>query len=90
MALQLAAVWLYGLCIMAGFIFQSVLPSNIRILVYPLSAVLGFLSVRLPLYALLAFNVGMIGRAVVGRYWHCVAIEAAAMLLGIAVGSLVL
>lgn len=89
MALPLAAVWLYGLCILAGVIFQSVLPSNVRILVYPLSAVLGFLSVRLPLYALLAFNVGMIGRAVVGRYWHCVALEAAAMMLGVAVASFV-
>ena len=89
MALELAAVWLYGICVLAGFIFQSVLPSNIRILVYPLSAVLGFLSVRLPLYVLLAFNVGMIGRAVIGRYWHCVALEAAAMFLGIAVGSFV-
>jgi len=90
MALQLVVVWLYGGLALAGLLFQSVLPSNVRILVYPLSAVLGFLSVRLPLYALLAFNVGMIGRAVVGRYWHCVAIEAAAMLLGIAVGFLVL
>jgi len=89
MALELAAVWLYGLCVLAGFIFQSVLPSNIRILVYPLSAVLGFLSVRLPLYALLAFNAGMIGRAVVGKYWHCVLIEAVALLLGIAVASFV-
>jgi hypothetical protein len=89
MALELAVVWLYGLCVLAGFIFQSVLPSNVRILVYPLSAVLGFLSVRLPLYALLAFNIGMVGRAVVGRYWHCVAIEAAALLLGIAVAFFV-
>jgi hypothetical protein len=89
MALELTTVWLYGLYILAGFIFQSVLPSNVRILIYPLSAILGFLSVRLPLYALLAFNVGMIGRAVVGRYWHCVALEAAAMLLGITVASLV-
>jgi hypothetical protein len=89
MALELAVVWLYGLCALAGFIFQSVLPRNVRILIYPLSAVLGFLSARLPLYALLAFNVGMIGRAAVGKYWHCVAIEAAAMIFGIAVGYLV-
>ena len=89
MALPLAAVWLYGFCFFAGLVFQSVLPSNVRILIYPLSAVLGFLSVRLPLYALLAFNIGMIGRAAVGKYWHCVALEAAAMLLGIVIGSFV-
>jgi hypothetical protein len=89
MALPLAAVWLYGLCLLAGFIFQSVLPSNVRILIYPLSAILGFLSVRLPLYALLAFNVGMIGRAAVGKYWHCVVLEVAALLLGIAVASFI-
>ena len=89
MALELAVVWLYGLCALTGFIFQSVLPSNVRIIVYPLSFVLGILAVRLPLYALLAFNVGMISWAAVGKYWHCVAIEAAALLLGIAVASFV-
>jgi len=89
MALELAVVWLYGLYALAGLLFQSVLPSNVRILVYPLSAVLGFLSVRLPLYAPIAFNVGMIGRAAVGKYWHCVALETAALLLGIAVASFV-
>jgi hypothetical protein len=89
MVLPLATVWLYGLCILAGFIFQSVLPRNIRLVVYPMSFALGFLGLRIPMYYLLAFNVGMIGRAVVGRYWHCVAIEAAAMMLGIAVASFV-
>jgi hypothetical protein len=89
MALELTIAWFYGICLLAGFVFQSVLPSSVRIMVYPLSAVLGFLSVRLPLYALLAFNVGMIGRAAVGKYWHCVALEAAALIFGIAVGYLV-
>ena len=89
MALELATVWLYGLCALAGLLFQSVLPSSVRIMVYPLSFVLGLLAVRLPLHALLAFNVGMIGRAVVGRYWHCVALEAAALIFGIAVGYFV-
>jgi len=89
MTLSLATVWLYGLCFFAGLIFQSILPRNIRLAVYPMSFVLGFIGARTQLYYLLAFNVGMISWAAVGNYWHCVAIEAAALLLGIVVASFV-
>jgi hypothetical protein len=89
MALPLATVWLYGFCFFAGLIFQSVLPRNIRLAVYPMSFVLGFVGARTQLYYFLAFNAGMISWAAVGRYWHCVAIETAALLLGIAVASFV-
>ncbi|MFH1623036.1 MAG: hypothetical protein ABIA12_00750 [Candidatus Aenigmatarchaeota archaeon] len=89
MALPLATVWLYGLCFFAGLILQSVLPGNVRLAVYPLSSVLGFLGARIPAYYLIAFNIGMIGRAAIGRYWHCVLIEAAALLLGVAIASFV-
>ena len=89
MVLPLATVWFYGFCFFAGLIFQSILPRNARLVVYPMSFVLGFLGMKAQMYHLLAFNVGMIGRAVVGKYWHCVALEAAAMLLGIAAASFV-
>ena len=89
MVLPLATVWLYGGCFFAGLIFQSVLPRNIRLAVYPMSFVLGLLGSRIPMYYLLAFNVGMISWAAVGKYWHCVAIEAAALLLGIVVASFI-
>lgn len=89
MPLPLAAVWLYGGCFFAGLIFQSVLPRNMRLAVYPLSFVLGFAGTSAQAYYLLAFNAGMISWAAVGRYWHCVAIEAAALLLGVAVASFV-
>ncbi|MCX6820392.1 MAG: hypothetical protein NT016_00330 [Candidatus Aenigmarchaeota archaeon] len=89
MTLPVSTVWLYGLCFFAGLIFQSVLPRNIRLAVYPMSFILGFLGVRTQMYYLLAFNLGMISWAAVGRYWHCVAIEAVALLLGIALVSFV-
>lgn len=89
MALQLVVVWLYGGLALAGLLFQSVLPRNIRLVVYPMSFVLGFVGARAQLYYLLAFNAGMISWAAVGKYWHCIAIEAAALLLGIAAASFV-
>lgn len=89
MVLPLTTIWLYGGCFFAGLILQSLLPRNIRILVYPLSFVLGFIGANSQLYYLLAFNAGMISWPVIGKYWHCVAIETAALLLGIAAASLV-
>ena len=74
----------------AGFIFQSVLPGQIRmVLIYPLSLLLGILTIKLPNYFLLAFNVGMISRAAVGGYWMCVVLEAALLAGGLVIGLLV-
>jgi len=89
MVMPLETVWLYGLCFFGGLVFQSVLPRNIRLAIYPMSFVLGFLGVRMQMYHLFAFNIGMISWAAIGKYWHCVAIEATALLLGVAVASLV-
>lgn len=89
MVMPLATVWLYGLCFFAGLIFQSVIPRNIRLAVYPMSFVLGFFGARTQVYYLFAFNVGMISWAAVGKYWQCVVIEVAALFLGIAVASLI-
>jgi hypothetical protein len=72
-----------------GFIFQSLLPGKIRmVLIYPLSLLLGILTIKLPNYFLLAFNVGMISRAVAGGYWMCVALETALLAAGLAIGIL--
>jgi uncharacterized membrane protein YdfJ with MMPL/SSD domain len=82
-------ILLYASLALVGFIFQSLLHGSVRLLVYPLSFVLGVVvGSNFSSYAVhaLSFNVGMVSRAAVGGYWHCVLIEAACLVLGIVAG----
>ena len=65
-----------------GFIFQSILQSPYRIVIYPVSLVIGILLAVDFNYYLVSFNIGMIGRAASGGYWHCAVMEAAALAIG--------
>ncbi len=82
-------ILLYASLVLVGFIFQSLLHGGVRLLVYPLSFVLGVVvGSNFGSYAVhaLSFNVGMVSRAAMGGYWHCVLIEGACLVFGIAVG----
>lgn len=83
-------ILIYVVVFALGFVFQALLPGNIRmLLIYPLSFVLGILTIKLADYNPLAFNLGMISRAAVGSYWMCVLLEAALLVAGLVVGFLI-
>jgi len=79
------SILLYVALALAGFIFQSLLRGGVRAVIYPLSFALGTMAGyyfgQYALYAL-SFNAGMISRAAVGGYWHCVLLEAVCLALG--------
>lgn len=69
-----------------GFIFQTILPGYIRmIVIYPLAFVLGLTTMVFSNFLILAFAIGMILRAVAGGYWFCVTLETIMLIAGIAV-----
>ncbi len=79
-----------AVAVVLGFAFQSILPGNIRMLIYPLSFMLGLITGMFSFYYLLAFNLGMISKAAVGRYWHCVFLEVMLLSLGLMIGIFVM
>jgi hypothetical protein len=79
-------VWVVLLLAVIGFVFQSVLPSPYRFVIYPISLLLGIFTALEFNYYTIAFNLGMMGRAASGGYWHCVAMEAVAAVFGFIVG----
>jgi hypothetical protein len=77
----------------AGLVFQSLLHGGRRIIVYPLSFFLGVAggmafgtAFDVAAYYALSFGSGMAGRAALGGYWNCVAMEAGCLLGGLIVG----
>jgi len=84
------AIWIYGLFALCGFMLQTFLHGGIRIVIYPLSVLLGIFSGWTNSYYLIAFNLGMISRAALGQYWSCVAVEALCMISGFLIGFFVL
>jgi hypothetical protein len=71
-----------------GLIFQSILPSELRmILIYPLAIVLGFLAHINILF--LVFGLGMTSRALIGGYWTCVLLETICLLIGVGVAFII-
>lgn len=87
MSFAITMVWYIFFTAAAGFLFQSLLPSPYRIIIYPISLVIGILLAIDLNYYLISFNMGMIGRAAAGRYWHCVVMEAGALLFGFLAGT---
>jgi hypothetical protein len=82
-----------GLAI-AGLLFQSLLHGNLRLMIYPLNALLGVAAGYLAgmdqgldfALSVVAFCLGMAGRAAMGGYWNCVAMELGCMAFGVLVG----
>jgi len=69
-----------------GLIFQAILRGEIRIIIYPLSFILGLITGIHFNYYTLSFNVGMISRAAISGYWICALVETAALVAGFLVG----
>ncbi len=86
----LYGIWLYLIFALLGLFFQNFLHSGIRIVIYPLSFILGLVIGYNLNYYVLSFNLGMISRAVIGGYWHCVVVESLCLLSGIVIGVLLL
>lgn len=88
--MEVVYILLYAILALAGFFLQNALHSGLRFVIYPLSFVLGILAgyyFSYPFgYCALSFNIGMIGRAVVGGYWLCVAVECMCLFVGVFVG----
>lgn len=81
------SIWFYVLFAVAGFVLQSVLPSNIRIIIYPVSFLVGVMTGYSSNYYALSLNIGMISRAAIGGYWYCVAVETILLVSGFVIGS---
>ncbi len=86
--MELATIWLYGLLALVGLFFQLLLHGGLRMIIYPLSLVLGAVAgYASPFrYHAISFNLGMIITAAIGGYWRCVIVESACLIAGFLVG----
>jgi len=83
-------LWPCLAALIAGLVFQSLLPSSIRMfLIYPLSFTLGFASNYFSNFLPFFFDLGMSLRAAIGQYWMCFMLEISLLIAGFAVAFLV-
>jgi hypothetical protein len=76
--------------LIAGLLFQSLLPGRIRMfLIYPLSFALGLASGLLSSFLPFFFGLGMSLRAAIGQYWMCFVLEVSLLIIGFAVSFLI-
>ena len=82
-------VWFWLAAGVAGFVLQNVLHGSMRTIIYPLAFSLGFATNHFsnPLPAI--FCLGMASVAAMGRYWLCLALEIALLVVGFAFAYLV-
>jgi len=83
---HLSYIWLYIVFAISGFFFQSLLRGGFRLIIYPVSFILGLISAYQSNYYTLCLNIGMIVRATVGGYWYCVVLEGACLAIGLLIG----
>ncbi len=78
-------LWLYILYGICGMFFQILLNRKSS-LIYPLSIIMGLVSGALQNYYILSFNIGMISKEVLGKYWSTVVIQSICMFNGFLIG----